>query len=353
MVTRDVVPSKHLSEAPRWRDARQVIAGLEIELLELVHDAVIVRDLRDAKIRYWNSGAEVLYGWSKDEAIGRVTHELLRTVSPHPLEQIEAHLIEKRSWAGELVHTRHDGSRVTVASRWVARSRGRGRPTVHLEVNSDLTARKQAEMELTARMAAETALRTRNDALRAIVHDLKNPLTAIRRQVQLLQRRTDRAGSISIEVLERGLNQIAASAETAREQLDEVLDTSRLQAGEEIELQCAASDLVASEEELLGLCDARRLRRVLDNVLGNAVKYSPYGGTIIVRLASRACGAHEEVHLNVQDEGIGSPQADLPHVFDRYHRGGNVRRHEWVRYRTRRFAPDHRTARRLDRNCKR
>ena len=347
MIQREVVPSEHLSEAPRRRDAREAIAGLEIELLDLVQDAVIVRDLRDATIRYWNRGAEALYGWSKDEAIGRVTHELLRTVSPHPIEQIESHLIEKGSWAGELVHTRRDGSPVTVASRWVARSGGRGRPTVHLEVNSDLTARKQVEAELIARMAAETAMRTRNDAIRAIVHDLRNPLTAIRGQVQLLQRRTSRSGSISNEMLERSLNQIAASADRAREQLDEVLDTSRLQVGEEIELRCAPTDLLAlvreaataqqaaterhtirvnaSEAELLGLWDARRLRRVLDNVFANAIKYSPGGGAIIATVSSRAAGAREEAVLIVQDEGIGIPQADLPHVFDRYHRGGNVR----------------------------
>jgi PAS domain S-box-containing protein len=65
----------------------------QAELVELANDAIFVRAVNDATILSWNRGAEVLYGWTKDEAIGRVSHELLRTEFPRPLEEIEADLI--------------------------------------------------------------------------------------------------------------------------------------------------------------------------------------------------------------------------------------------------------------------
>jgi signal transduction histidine kinase len=85
---------------------------------------------------------------------------------------------------------------------------------LHLEVNSDLTARNQAETEVAARVAVESAMRARNDAISTIAHDLKNPLTAIRGQVQLLRRRATVSGSVASDVLDRGLNHIEASAQT-------------------------------------------------------------------------------------------------------------------------------------------
>src|SRR6202048_14136 len=86
-------------------------------LLDLTHDTVFVRDMNDV-ITYWNRGAEQRYGWSTKEAVGRVSHELTQTTFPVPLQEINAELLETGRWEGELVHTRRDGTAVTVASRW-------------------------------------------------------------------------------------------------------------------------------------------------------------------------------------------------------------------------------------------
>jgi PAS domain-containing protein len=69
-------------------------------------------------INFWNRDAEVLYGWRKEEAIGKVSHDLLQTEFPRPLEDIESELVRNGGWEGKLVHTTRDGRRVTVRSQW-------------------------------------------------------------------------------------------------------------------------------------------------------------------------------------------------------------------------------------------
>ncbi|MHB0972431.1 MAG: PAS domain-containing sensor histidine kinase [Thermoanaerobaculia bacterium] len=113
------------------------------ELLDLAHDAIIVR-AADGMITFWNPGAEEMYGWPHDEAIGRVTHTLLRTEFPVPLAEIEAALERDGWWSGILTHTCRDGSRLFVASRWAVK-RGDGITPIVLEINRDVTARKRAE----------------------------------------------------------------------------------------------------------------------------------------------------------------------------------------------------------------
>src|SRR5437763_3354359 len=116
-------------------------------LLNLTHDTIFVRDIDDV-ISYWNRGAEKRYGWSSKEAVGRVSHELTQTTFPAPLKEINAELLKTGQWEGELVHTRRDGTRVTVASRWALQRDDSGNPLAILETSNDSTARKEAEEEL-------------------------------------------------------------------------------------------------------------------------------------------------------------------------------------------------------------
>jgi PAS domain S-box-containing protein len=121
--------------------------GEQAQLLNLTHDSVLIRDMNDT-ITYWNRGAEDLYGWKSEQAVGRIAHQLLQTVFPAPLEQITATLLRDGRWEGELLHIKSDGTKVSVASRWSLQRDESGRPLRTLETNDDLTVRKRAESAL-------------------------------------------------------------------------------------------------------------------------------------------------------------------------------------------------------------
>jgi PAS domain S-box-containing protein len=118
------------------------------ELLDLAHDAVIVRDPVESRVRFWNRQAEAIYGYSRAEASGRVTHELLRTVSPESREAVAEALARDGRWNGELRHRRRDGTVIVVSSRQALARDEDGKPLAIIELNSDITVRKRAEEEL-------------------------------------------------------------------------------------------------------------------------------------------------------------------------------------------------------------
>jgi PAS domain S-box-containing protein len=118
----------------------------QAELLDLIFDAVIVRNAKD-EITYWNRGAEELYGWDAEEVLGKVTHELFQTVFPKALAEIQAEILETGYWEAELMHRRRDGSVTTVSSRWVLRRDAEGNPSGILESNRDIGRSKQEEQK--------------------------------------------------------------------------------------------------------------------------------------------------------------------------------------------------------------
>ncbi len=121
----------------------------QARLLELAPVAVLVRDL-ESRVAYWNRGAEEIYGWTSAEASGKVTHTLLQTKFPDPLSEMEAKIFSGVTWQGELTHHKRTGEEVVVVSRQVLRRDKHGEPTGYLEINFDISARKQAEEALKA-----------------------------------------------------------------------------------------------------------------------------------------------------------------------------------------------------------
>jgi PAS domain S-box-containing protein len=117
------------------------------QLLDVSTDAIISRSL-DGTILTWNKGAEKLYGWVAAEAVGAKIHSLLKTVFPEPWNAIEAKLEKHGSWIGELIHTRRDGSTLTVLSRKIISRDDAGSSSFILESNTDITDRKRAEQAL-------------------------------------------------------------------------------------------------------------------------------------------------------------------------------------------------------------
>ncbi|TAE66586.1 MAG: PAS domain S-box protein [Oscillatoriales cyanobacterium] len=119
----------------------------QAQLLDLAHDSIITWDLNSV-ITFWNQGAELMYGWTKAEAFGQESHSLFKTQFPQPLAEIQAELFETGYWEGELIHYTRDDRQITVSSRWVVQKDDAGRPIKILEINSDVTQRKAAELVL-------------------------------------------------------------------------------------------------------------------------------------------------------------------------------------------------------------
>lgn len=118
-------------------------------LLDLSSDAILVRDIYD-RITYWNRGAEVTYGYRAAEAFGRKPHELLKAEFPEPLERILNAVHSTGRWKGEVLHTRKDGARIVVVSRWAIERDAQGRLASILEMNSDVTECRRSQKELLA-----------------------------------------------------------------------------------------------------------------------------------------------------------------------------------------------------------
>jgi PAS domain S-box-containing protein len=129
------------------RKRAEVVLSRQAELIDLSPDGIMVRQL-DGTITFWNQGAELLYGWTREEAIGQQSHTLLKTQFPQSLEQIVEQVKKTGRWSGELIHCTKDGRRVVVQSRWLVKSDDQGNLREILVSNVDITERKQVEEAL-------------------------------------------------------------------------------------------------------------------------------------------------------------------------------------------------------------
>lgn len=200
--------------------------------------------------------------------------------------------------------------------------------------------------EQRVRAEAESALRMRDQVFHLVSHDLKSPLTTIQGYVHLLQRHIQEAHIPHSERILRGITNIGAATQRMAAQIQELLDVAAVQMGQSLTLRFDRLDLVALVARLtdayrqmssqhtisvrtphtpvLLMGDELRLERVLDNLLTNAVKYSPDGGKVQVTLTREEQDERPWAILTVSDQGIGIPAADLPHIFDPFRRARNI-----------------------------
>src|SRR5262249_50224136 len=187
-------------------------------LLDLAHDGMFVRD-HEGHITYWNEGATRCYGWSREEALGRVSNVLMQTQFPEPLEGILEVVQRAGHWDGELVQTCRDGRRIIVASRW-AIQRGSNHDVFSvLEINKDVTTRKQLEQE-----RAEEG-RQKDEFLAFLGHELRNPLAAIHMAAQVLSKATSEERRATMHDI------IGKQTALTRRLVDDLLDLERITHG--------------------------------------------------------------------------------------------------------------------------
>ncbi len=196
-------------------------------------------------------------------------------------------------------------------------------------------------------VSADELLRRQKDQfLSAAAHDLKTPLTSIRGLAQLLQRQLQRRETDQPERAMSTLSGLESATRKMAALIDELLDVSRLQTVGELSLsrsrvdlgrlaervvaehrsmaQRHSFDLEGHEDGVTGCWDEPRLERVITNLVGNAVKYSPDGGEVRVRIGVEQEGARSWAVLSVSDQGIGIPAGEIDHIFERFRRGSNI-----------------------------
>jgi PAS domain S-box-containing protein len=324
VILRDVTERKRAEESLRQQ------AGL----LDLT--PVFVRDM-DSNIILWTRGAERLYGYSNQEAIGRLSHDLLQTQFPAPLQQIEQTLHARGSWEGELAHRTRDGRQVFVHSHWVIHFDIQGQQAGILEVNADLTELRRTQglqmrsqkLESLGTLAGGIAHDFNNILLALVGHtrlaleDL-SPDSAIRQNLSEISKATARATDLVRRIL------------TFSRPQEEVRQRQPLQPVVEEALKLVRATLPASIEIETSFShdmpavalDSTQLHQIIVNLATNA--YHAIGdrpGTITVRLSSRVISRTDRVSaadlpegryvcLSVSDTGTGMDRATLDRIFD-------------------------------------
>jgi PAS domain S-box-containing protein len=313
---------------------------------------VMIRDL-NGRILFWSTGVEQMFGWKAEEALEKISHNLLKTEFPRPLEEIKARLYADGHWEGETVHTRKDGKQVVIASQWVLHRDEQDKPQAILVVNNDITERKQAEREirllneeLEGRVADRTAqLKAANKELEAfsysVSHDLRAPLRHIDGFSQALLE--DYADKLDEEG--KGyLREVRGASQEMAQLIDDVLQLARVTRSEmrreEVNLTELASGVVAElkktdgrrkitinvAEGLSTRGDRRLLRIVLTNLLGNSWKFTSRRKS--AEIAFGEANENGESFYFVRDNGAGFDMAYANKLFGAFQRLHTTREFE-------------------------
>ena len=334
-IMRDITERKRIQETLRQ----------QASLFDQAYDAMIVWQ-RNGPITFWNKGAERMYGFSRGEALGSISHELMKTRAEGGIPAVLSKLEQEGIWEGELQHTTHDGREITVESRMTL-IREPGRCYV-LEANRDITARKQVEEEihrlnadLERRVAKRTSeLAAANKELEAfsysVSHDLRAPLRAINGFAGIV---LEDFGPQLPEEAVRYLQRICDGGKRMGELIDDLLAFSRL--GRQPihrEMMDNAQLVKAALEDLKPQQDGRQIewrisdlpsceadpalfKQVWVNLLSNAIKYSRDRNPAIIEVGSRR--ENGEAVFYVKDNGAGFDMQyanKLFGVFQRLHR---------------------------------
>jgi PAS domain S-box-containing protein len=313
----------------------------QASLLNLTHDTIFVRDMNHV-ITYWNRGAQELYGFTPEEAIGKQSRQLLRTVYPVPIEEIQAKLLSTDRWEGELDKTKADGTRVIVSARWSLRRDDQGSPIAILETNNDITERKRREQEiesLNQELAKRsTELESINKELEAfaysVSHDLRAPLRHIAGYTELLQKK---ASSGLDEKSNHYILMMLESAKRMGNLIDDLLAFSRIGRAETQKTVVSLAQLVRE-----ALTEVRRdtegrnivwkigalpdfygdrsmLRVVLVNLISNAIKFTRTRTQAEIEIGCSE-GNENDLVVFVRDNGAGFDMKYVNKLFGVFQR---------------------------------
>lgn len=310
------------------------------EIVGIAADAIICID-ESQRITFFNHGAEAIFGYPRDEIVGQRVEVLIP-------ERFRAnHESQVHEFGRSGVKARRMGERREIAA---LRKNGEEFPaeaaiaqlrhddlTVYAVVLRDVTQRKRFEEQI------HRGLQLRDDMVGIVSHDLRNPVAAVKMLADAILRESDRCGS---EEMKNNVELIRTAAGQMDTLISDLLDVTRLEAGKlsvhlerigaNVLVKSAIATLkpIATEKQIKlvtslapdageVLADEARIHQVLSNLIGNALKFTPAGGTVKVSTKAR----EDRVEFCVADTGPGIPADQLPHIFKRYWQSRRTERH--------------------------
>ncbi len=328
---RDITERKEQEKQLRYHASMQ----------ENVNDAVIATDMA-FRIQSWNPAAETIYGWRREEVLGRLVSDILHTQysSQEVHTQVLQQFMEEGWWHNEVVQQRKDGTLIDILSSVTLMRDDDGTELGVVAVNRDITERKKFEQTLFQMLEREKELNEmKSRFVSTASHEVRTPLTIILSSAETILRYRHK---LSQEQQTRRLNIIVEQVHYLTELVGNVLDLERMRSGRtaiklvEVDLVALCQEIIedfhsqlnmthhiifTSQQEAVVLpLDKSLLRQVLTNLISNAIKYSPQAQTVTMSL----CQRDDEWQLSVRDEGIGIPANDLLWLFEPFHRADNT-----------------------------
>jgi PAS domain S-box-containing protein len=312
----------------------------QARLVELAHDAILAMDLNGV-IQFWSAGAERMYGWSKQDALGKISHDFLQTKFPQALADIERQVIEDGRWEGELKHRRRDGTELRVLSRWAFRPAEDGEPPGILEINTDITERRKIEEQLRQSQRLESL----GVLSGGVAHDFNNLLTGMIGNtslaidtmlpsdpnyvlIQETLRAAERAADLTRQLLAyAGKGRYVLQVVDLSALVREISKLVKASIPKMVQLRLQLPDGLPAVE-----ADAGQLQQVIMNLIINGAEaIGPEGGTVLVQTGAQeideqyigtlsAAGEHlrpgPHVMLEVHDTGCGMDEETISRIFE-------------------------------------
>ena len=331
LIFRDITERKKATEAT----VRQA------ELIDLSPDAIIVKKL-DGTVTFWNRGAEKLYGWTKEEAIGQDINSLLKTDFPQPLEEILSTLKSDGKWSGEVVHTCKNGSKLALQSYWLAKFGPDGKMVEVLESNVNITDRIELQLKLEEyanqmeKLAEKRAAQLKDAERLAAIgatagmvgHDIRNPLQAItsdaflaKTELASIPDSEEKKNALeSIDEIEKNIDYINKIVQDLQDyarplnpkieeiDLNSIVDSFITKNG--LPKNIKVNVKITNEARKIS-ADPYYLNRILFNLVTNAVQAMPNGGKLTIEAHKDA----ENTVLSVKDTGVGIPKEIQDKMF--------------------------------------
>jgi two-component system cell cycle sensor histidine kinase/response regulator CckA len=318
------ITSRKQAEEEVWRQAA---------LLDQAQDAILVRNV-DETIIYWNRGAELMYGWTAEEAIGKNALDLLFEMLPPEFEDAQREVEKTGRWRGEFLQMTKDKRAITVESRWTLVRDNKGAPLHKLVVNTDITEESRLQKEL--QQAAQLSLV--GELAAGLAHEIKNPLAGIQGAVDILIRRREqndpesevlngiRSEVIRIDKTVRALLErarprvLALKSNSIIEVVRRAVNLARAQVATRVERGHRITiEFNPPDEPIVASVDAAQIEDSVLNLIINAIEATDGTGCVTVRvsrLPDEVAEANDQVAIEVADKGRGIGEENLARIFN-------------------------------------